>query len=250
MNNELTINIHSKDKAPYQVTMDVKKVGCSRNASRDVEGTEQTLNEIRTKGYQVHGPASVCFKSRYLLTTEDTIEVQGSQTSGEVEFVAIRHDGNIYISVGSDHNDRSLGDVWTDMLGKIFDTAKTKQMVPAIIAKEAWPYSEVKGHWDEIVLKSWVTSSNEKVQCQEFKLKDLLNLEYYLNHATWFEEDGSILLGGSEGLLPTAPLVYLEQHHATFPTDFHFESFDPILNRSISHGYKVISLEKDGSRSL
>ena len=35
-----------------------------------------------------------------------------------------------------------------------------------------------------------------------------------------------------------------------FPKDFHVEICDPILNRSISHSYDVISLEPSDSLSL
>ena len=180
--------------------------------------------------------------------------MQGPQTSGEVEFVAMRHASNIYVSVGSDHNDRSLGELWTAMLGRINDTAKTKQMVPAVVAKDAWLYDDVRDHWDQIVLKSFVTVSNQRVPYQEYKLEDLLDLEHYLNHASWFEEGGSVLLGGSKGILPTVPEnVYQGQatsEDVIFPADFHFEMFDPVLNRKVSHGYGVISLEEEGSLSL
>jgi hypothetical protein len=182
------------------------------------------------------------------------MEVQGPQTSGEVEFVAIRHGSDIYVSVGSDHNDRSLGDLWTAMLGRIHDTAKSKQMVPAVVAKDAWLYDEVKEHWDEIVLKSFVTASNQRVPYQEFELRNLLGLEYYLSNAPWFEQDGSVLLGGSTGRLSTVPeTVYQGQttlEDVIFPPDFHFEMLDPVLNRTISHSYSVISLEEPGSLSL
>ena len=256
MTNVLTMQIHPKDGASYPVDVSVTRVGCSRYASRDVEATERYLKEVRSNGYLVHeAPAAgICFRSRYLLTNEDTIEVQGPQTTGEVEFVAIRHGGSIYVSVGSDHNDRSLNELWTSMLGKISDTAKTKQMVPAVVARDAWLYGDVKDHWDEIVLKSFVTASGRRVPYQEFKLGDLLDLEYYVESASWFQGDGSVLLGGSGGMVPDMPdHIYQGQvrfEGVTFPGDFHFEMLDPVLNRSLSHGYDVVSLEEPGSRSL
>ena len=254
MKNVLPMHIHPKDSESYLVEVDVKRVGCSRNSIRDVEASERDLQEVRSKGYQVHGTASICFKSRYLLTNEDMVEVQGTHTSGEVEFVAIRHGGDIYVSVGSDHNDRSLRDMWTAMLGKVYDSAKTKQIVPAVVARDAWLYEDVKDHWDEIVLKSFVTASNQKIPYQEFKLADLLGLEYYLKRASWLEEDGSALLGGTTGRLRTVPEnIYQGQttrEDVVFPTDFHFEMLDPVLNRAISHGYDVTSLEEPGALSL
>ena len=254
MTNALTMQIHPKDGASYPVEVNVTRVGCSRYASRDVEATESYLKEVRSNGYLVHETAGVCFRSRYLLTNEDAIEVQGPQTTGEAEFVAIRHQGSIYVAPGSDHNDRSLNELWTSMLGKISDTAKTKQMVPAVVARDAWLYDDLKGHWDEIVVKSSVTVSGQSVPYQEFKLGELLDLEYYLDSASWLQQDGSVLLGGSGSMVPNVPEnVYQGQigfEGVIFPADFHFEMIDPVLDRSLAHGYDIICLEEPGSLSL
>jgi Protein of unknown function (DUF2848) len=43
-----------------------------------------------------------------LVTTSDAIDVAGPHTSGEVEPVLIRHDGEYLLAVGSDHTDRDL----------------------------------------------------------------------------------------------------------------------------------------------
>ena len=111
MKNVLNLDIAPLQRAPYPIAIEVKKIGCSRNAARAVEATDADLEKIRARGLQMHPAAGICFRSRYLITSEDTIEVQGAQTSGEVEFVALRHRGQLFISVGSDHNDRSLEDM-------------------------------------------------------------------------------------------------------------------------------------------
>jgi len=254
MKNVLAMHITPAKKEPYSIDVDVKRVGCSRHAGRNVESTNEFLGEIRAKGYGIHQAAGICFRSRYLITNEETIEVQGPHTSGEVEFVAAVHKGDVFISVGSDHNDRSLGQLWTAMLGKVYDTAKSKQMVPAVVAGEAWPYDDVKGHWDDIVLRSYVTASGQRVPYQEYRLADLLDLEYYLCRCSWLREDGSVLLGGSSSLLPSVPQdIYQGQTSlkgVIFPCDFHFEMFDPLLKRAIAHSYTVLSLEDPGSLSL
>ena len=254
MKNTLTLEISPVQGKSRSVDIEVKKVGCSRHAARDIVVTDESLVEIRKDGYQIHQAAGICFRSRYLITNEQTIEVQGPQTSGEVEFVAVVYKGDVFISVGSDHNDRSLVELWTAMLGKVYDTAKSKQMVPAVVAKGAWPYDDVKGHWDDIVLKSYVTASGQKVPYQEYRLADLLDLEYYLSRCSWLREDGSVLLGGSSSILSSVPPdVYQGQSSlkgVTFPPDFHFEMFDPVLKRTIAHSYAVLSLEDPGSLSL
>ena len=254
MKNILSMHICSVRHGTYSIDVDVKKVGCSRHAGRDITSTNELLDEVRAKGYAIHQAAGICFRSRHLITNERTIEVQGPQTSGEVEFVAAIHKGDVFISVGSDHNDRSLAELWTPMLGKISDTAKSKQMAPAVVAGEAWLYDDVKGHWDDIILKSYVTTPKRRVSYQEYQLADLLDLEYYLGRYSWLREDGSVLLGGSSRVLPSVPRdVYQGQsslQNVTFPHDFHFEMCDPVLKRTIAHSYVVLSLEDPDSLSL
>jgi len=254
MNNTLVMTARPYGRPSHHIEVDVKKVGCSRNASRDTLTTKDHLAGIRSRGYQVHGAAGVCFRSRYLITNEDAIEVQGAQTSGEVEFVAVRQAGHIFISVGSDHNDRSLEELWTTMLGKVFDTAKSKQMAPAVVAKDAWLHEDVRDHWDKIVLRSFVTVSGRSIPYQEFTLAALLDLGFYLQNEPWFQQDGSVLLGGTGGTLPVVPEdIYKGQRslrNVSFPCDFRFEMYDPVLKRTIAHSYKVISLEEPGSLSL
>ena len=36
-------------------------------------------------------------------------------------------------------HDRTMEELWTSKLGKVFDTAKSKQMVPGVVARDAWP---------------------------------------------------------------------------------------------------------------
>ena len=254
LKNSLTMNVALKEGAPYSIDFEVRKIGCSRNAGRDLQATNTGLDKIRAKGYNVHRAAGVCFRSRYLITNEAAIEVQGPQTSGEVEFVALVHDGEAFISVGSDHNDRSLGELWTPMLGKVFDSAKTKQMVPAVVAREAWRYEDIRDHWDEIVLRSSITVGGQRVPYQEFRLTNLLDLEYYLNRYSWLGEDGSVLLGGSSDLLSSVPEEIFQGQTTldgvVFPNDFHIEMQDPVLSKTIAHSYTVHSLEDPGSLSL
>ena len=248
------MHIVPNNKEPFSKSVGVRCVGCSRHASRDTNSTNEELDEIRRKGYQVHGAVDICFRSRYLITNEDIIEVQGPHSSGEVEFVAMSTGRNIYISVGSDHNDRSLNELWTASHGKVYDTAKSKQMVPAVVAKDAWPYEDVKDHWDEITLRSSVTVSGKRIRYQEFRLAVLLDLESYLTNHSWVNKDGSIILGGSSGNVSGIPETVFQGQSSfekvVFPTDFHFEMHDPVLKRTITHGYSISVLEEPNSLSL
>jgi hypothetical protein len=254
MENVLQFSVMGKDGSVSTKSVIVKKLYLGRNTSRDIQGTKASLDALRAEGYSVHGNPNVCRKSRFLLTNEKTIEIQGPQTSGEAEYVAIFHQGEIYISVGSDHNDRSLQYLWTAALGKVFDTAKTKQMCPAVVATTAWRYEDVKGHWDKLNLKSFVTVNGSKIPFQDFNLTDLVDLEYHIRNNLSSKEDGTILFGGSSDMVATVPsTVYKGQSSLLgvyFPPDFSFELVDPVLNRKISHSYSISSIEEVGSLSL
>ena len=164
----------------------------------------------------MHGPAAIAFKSRYLLTNETLIEVQGPQTSGEAEFVIFTYNDSLYLTVGSDHNDRSLGVMWTEMLGKVDDTAKSKQMVPAVMSDKSWLYEDIKSHWYILIVSSKVTFSNKLVLYQQYQLSQLLDVQYYIHNENWILQEGSVLLGGSGPLVDNIPdKVYKGQPNPT-----------------------------------
>lgn len=182
LENILDFSVYDKDGHISRKSIKVNKLCFGRHCNRDIDTTREGLDLKRSEGYAVHENPNICIKSSYLLTNEDKIEVQGPHTSGEVEIVAIMDKDDVIISVGSDHNDRSLEIMWTATLGKIYDSAKSKQMVPAVIANEAWKYEDIKDHWDELNLRSYISLLGERSVCQNFSLSDLVNLEYHFEN--------------------------------------------------------------------
>jgi hypothetical protein len=249
MQNLMEFDVHKKDGSTSRRVVDVKNMCLGRAASRDVEATKKDFEKIRAQGFALYTPPNVCKKSRYLLTNENTIEVQADRTMAEVEYVAIFDQGEIFVSAGSDHNDGSLIGMWTESTGKVYDPAKAKQACPAVVAKELWPYSEVQDHWDSLRLRSWVTLSGTKTQYQDYPASDLVDVQYYLREYPWLRDNGTVLLSGSSNAVPSAPPnLYLYKPDGLFPRDFHFEIHDPVLNRTISHEYTIQSLEWPDSK--
>ena len=253
LENSLTFNVKNIDGSEQTSIVDVSRALFARHTSRDTATTTRILDGVRDEGYHAHLNPSICGKSRYLLTQEDAIEVQGRHTSGEVEIVAITGSSGLLISVGSDHNDRSLEYMWTEALGKIFDSAKSKQMVPAVVAREAWRYEDVEAHWDRLVLRSYVTVDGSEIPYQEFELEKLIHLETHLVEDR-MRDVGSVLFGGTASPLPTVPANVFQFGRVTedtvFPLNFRFEVYDPIVDRTIPHGYEVRPIEEIGSLSL
>jgi hypothetical protein len=82
-------------------------------------------------------------------------------------------------------------------------------------------------------------------------LEKLFEPKYHFRNHSWLREDGVILFGGSSETLPSVPAnVYNSMSVASsirnlvFPSEFRFELVDPIMNRKISHSYRVLSLEE------
>ena len=248
MENVLTFNVSERDGSSTQRTVKVEKLCLSRHASRDVEAVRDVLDKKRAEGYSVHGNPSICRKSRYLLTQENEIEVQGPNTSGEVEFVLFVDGDEILISVGSDHNDRSLESLWTKALGKVYDSVKCKQMVPAVVARDAWRYDDVKDHWDTLKLKSFITILSERIPYQDFQLERLFNPDHYFSQELIKKEEGLFIFGGSHQALSSVPSnVYRFQpsiNGLMFPQDFNFEIHDQKKQRKISHSYTIHHIEE------
>lgn len=84
-----------------------------------------------------------------LLTADNVIEVTGPDTSGEAEPVIIRHDGRLYLGVGSDHTDRDL---------ERSDIPASKAACPKPMSREVaqLPDRMDAGDWDRIELSCTV----------------------------------------------------------------------------------------------
>jgi 4-hydroxyphenylacetate 3-monooxygenase len=77
--------------------------------ARDQDALRAHVNELAAIG--IPAPESVpsfCPIPAGLLTHSVEITVAGARTSGEAEPVLVRHDGRLYLTVGSDHTDRDL----------------------------------------------------------------------------------------------------------------------------------------------
>jgi hypothetical protein len=74
------------------------------------------------------------------------IQVSGPDTSGEVEFVLMKHEDGLRVAVGSDHTDRKAETIGVSL---------SKQLCAKPVSTESWSYAEVKPHWEKLVLRSW-----------------------------------------------------------------------------------------------
>ena len=222
-NPELNLTLETKSaKKPLMFT--VKRLVCAGWVGRDKSTVQAHVEELAQHGIPGPGQTPTYMNySPYLATTEEAIDVVGPDSSGEVEYVILKRDDNIYIGVGSDHTDREM---------EKHSIPGSKQMCAKVLAPIVWPYEEIRTHWDQIILRSWTKRETEQVLYQEDALGTILDAESILNG-----------LPADEGLPTDAMLVFCgtvaTKIGLIFSDRFDFEMEDPVLGRSIRSGYDI-----------
>jgi len=193
---------------------------------RDPVARDKHIAELAAIG--IAAPASTpiyyrCAARR--ITTAGSIECTGTDSSGEVEFVLFAAGGRTLVGVGSDHTDRKV---------ETYNITVSKQMCDKPVAPVLWDLAEIEGHWDQIILRSWATIDGERVLYQQGTLSGMLPVADLIQRGfgTAALPDGCAMFCGTfaakGGIRPAAR--------------FDYEIQDPVLKRSISHGYDVVTL--------
>jgi hypothetical protein len=159
------------------------------------------------------------------LAITDSIEVSGTESSGEVEFVLIGWQGRIFVGVGSDHTDRKV---------EAYSVTVSKQMCDKPMAPVLWELEDVAGHWDRMILRSYAWIDGARVLYQEGTLDAMLPVADLIQRGFGDKglPDGCAMFGGTfaakGGIRPASR--------------FEYELEDPVLKRKIGGGYDVIAL--------
>jgi hypothetical protein len=193
---------------------------------RDPVARDKHIAELEAIG--IARPASTPIYYRVAarrLTTEDSIEVSGTESSGEVEFVLIGWQGRIFVGVGSDHTDRKV---------EAYSVTVSKQMCDKPIAPMFWAYDEVAPHWDRLLLRSHVIEGGTRTLYQEGAVSAMIHPQDLLRRYV------------ADTRLPAGALMFcgtLAARGGVRPTnEFAFELEDPVLGRKITHAYRVKTL--------
>jgi hypothetical protein len=192
-------------------------------AGRNSEAVEHHIAELEALG--VRRPTQIpCFYrvSASLLNNAESIQVPGKDSSGETEFVLIPSELGLLIGLGSDHTDRKV---------ESYDVTVSKQMCDKPIAQQVWRYTEVQGHWDQLVMRTWRVRDGVRALYQQGPVTNLLAPETLLAKLN------------SEALLPADTAMFCGTQSVIgelgYGEAFEMELFDPVLNRSLRHQYGV-----------
>lgn len=193
-------------------------------AGRDRDAIEHHIEELALIG--VPRPSAVPLYYRVAdnqLSQSPRIQAVGPHSSGEVETLVFTVDGEMYVSLTSDHTDRKL---------EAHSVALSKQLCVKPVGTAAWRFADVAGHWDELVIRSFIEENGAEVLYQQGALSALRTptdlIEGYLGGASVLPEGVAMscgTVGAIGGIRPS--------------TAFTMELFDPRSGRSLKHRYAI-----------
>jgi len=222
---DLTFTIETS-AATTPLTLAVDQAVIAGWTGRDPVARDKHIAELEAIGIARPATTPIYYRvSARRLTLEDSIEVCGGDSSGEVEFVLIGWQGRIFVGCGSDHTDRKV---------ESYSVTVSKQMCDKSIAPELWELEDVIDHWDQMILRAFAWIDGKRVLYQEGTLDAMLPVKELM------------VRGFKDGKLPDGCAMYggtFAAKGGIRPADrFEYELEDPVLKRVIRHGYDIIAL--------
>jgi len=196
---------------------------------RDQAAVRAHIEELAKEGIEPPPSVPTLYpKAPWGLAQKNAIQVEGRETSGEIEFFMLVDNSRIYIGAASDHTDRELERI---------DIRKSKQVCPTILSRSVWNYEEVKEAWDQIQIRSWVIKNGKKSIYQESTLGSILAPEDLIHLVQQQLNDpigGIVLFSGTPPLL-AGEMIFAER--------FEGELLDVNFGRKITIAYDIHTLE-------
>lgn len=193
---------------------------------RDLAAVEHHIEELAALGVPRPSGVPLYYRvARNQLQQGGALQVMGPDTSGEAEFVLFGHDGELWVTAGSDHTDRKA---------EAQSVAQAKQLCGKVVASRAWRYAEVAPHWDRLILRSFIRESGRRVRYQEGPVTAMRAPEELMQRWSGSRTlpDGTLMFCGT--LAALGGIRPAER--------FAFQLEDPVLGRKIAHAYDVIAL--------
>ena len=222
---DLAFTVDARDTTT-PLTLAIDQAVIAGWTGRDPVARDRHIAELEAIGIARPATTPIYYRvAARRLTTADSIEVSGGDSSGEVEFVLIGWQGRILVGLGSDHTDRKV---------EAYSVTVSKQMCDKVMAPVLWELEDVAGHWDRMILRSHAWIDGARVLYQEGTLDHMLPVAELIQRGFGGKglPDGCAMFGGTfaakGGIRPASR--------------FEYELEDPVLKRSIRHAYDVIVL--------
>ena len=228
--NELLLQCASTGKISAQRTS-IGQLVIAGWTGRDPVAVEKHVRELEEIGVPRPKRTPIFYRvGASLLTTAEEIQVAGGDASGEVEFVLFSLADGLWVGVGSDHTDRKVEAVGVTL---------AKQLCPKPVSTTVWRYADVQPHWDQLLLRSYAYTGEKKRLYQEGPVTAMRH-----------PDDLMRLYAGENATLPEGYAMFcgtLTVKGAIEPAEvFAIELEDPVLERKLTHAYKVVQLPVEG----
>lgn len=224
---QLAVTVERPGQALKYEALSIGQVLIAGYTGRDRQLVMEHIAELELLGVAPPGRIPTIFVvPPAVVSSEPRIAVSGPKTSGEAEFCLFVHEGRVLVGVGSDHTDRQHETV---------DVTESKAMCPKPVSSTVWDLADVEDHWDVLELRSWITDQRGRRIYQDGKVDSMMtvpDLLAALRDAGYADLNDRLVFGGT---LPTA-------EGFVFGTRFEVELRDPVLNRTLSHGYDIVLL--------
>lgn len=210
--------------------LEIKDVYCIGYTGRSMEKTKEHIAELEDIGIPAPDEIPTLYPVRTSSLIQDgQIDVLGPETSGEVEIVFVY--GNtpdeVYMTVGSDHTDRSLETV---------DINKSKQVCDKPIATKAWKLNDLIEHWDEIELSSETYINGKWEPYQSHKIDAIMTYE----DITAYLKRKNVSLKNAVFFAGTVPL----KDGFKYGSQFRMKIKDPVRKDEIKATYSIRNIER------
>jgi hypothetical protein len=188
---------------------------------RDEKALNHHIEELAAIGVPRPSSVPVFYRiSTANLTQAANLEVLGPDTSGEAEPVVVAMRDGLWLGVGSDQTDRKM---------ETMGIALSKQICAKMVGKTLWRLDEIAGHWDQLILRAYVTIDGKRLRYQEGPLSAMRNPSDLMSRAATEFVAGTVMfcgtLGAIGGIRPAAQFTALIE--------------DPVLGREMSCEYDV-----------
>ena len=204
--------------------VDIRNLVVAGWAGRDRAAIEHHIEELAAIGVPRPSSVPLYYRVAFNQVTQDArVQAVGGESSGEVEPFVFMLDGELHVSIASDHTDRKL---------EAHSVALSKQLCVKPVARQAWRHADVAGHWDELVLRSRIIENGAEVLYQEGALS---SLRTPLELIEGYTQGGKALPEGTGMTCGTVGAIGGIRPSTTFIMELH----DPRLGRTISHRYDV-----------
>lgn len=221
MSDRVSLNFRLGDGA---VTVAVDDLVIAGWTGRDSAAVEAHIVELAAIGVPRPSKVPIYYRvAAATLTSAGEIQVPGTESSGEVEFVLFGHPDGMLIAAGSDHTEREV---------ESYSITVSKQMCAKPVSPEVWRFAEVADHFDRLMLRAWAVDGGERRLYQEGAVTAMRPPAELIG----------LYLDGADTLPPGLAMFCgtMAVHGGVkAAARFEFELEDPVLGRSLRHGYDV-----------